>query len=38
VRWTATAIDPVWPGIVPALSEPEQAWQWTGSGWEVMTS
>jgi hypothetical protein len=38
VRWTATAIDPVWPGIVPALSEPEQAWRWTGSGWEVMTS
>lgn len=34
VRWHSTSIEPVWPGVVPALSDPIQTWQWTGDGWQ----
>jgi len=38
VRWQATAIEPVWPGIMPALSDPEQAWRWDGTSWQSLPS
>ncbi len=33
VRWTATPIQPVWPGRSPALSDGRQAWAWDGGAW-----
>ncbi len=33
ISWTATAIDPEWPGVNPALSDREQSWRWTGESW-----
>jgi hypothetical protein len=35
VTWTSTAIQPVWPGVNPALSEPTQRWVWDGSVWST---
>lgn len=33
VTWNATPIQPVWPGVSPALAESAQAWTWDGVGW-----
>ena len=35
VTWTSTAIQPAWPGVNPALSEPTQTWTWTGDVWHT---
>jgi len=33
VHLAATPVREVWPGVSPALSEPEAAWTWDGGGW-----
>jgi len=33
VTWAATAIQPAWPGVNPALSDPTQTWTWRGGAW-----
>ncbi|HYI24492.1 MAG TPA: metallophosphoesterase [Thermomicrobiales bacterium] len=33
IAWTATPIDPEYPGVSPALSAREQGWTWDGSKW-----
>ena len=33
VSWQATAIQDIWPGVNPALSDPTQSWRWSGSAW-----
>lgn len=38
VSWESHAIQPIWNGPNPALSEPNQAWRWTDSTWQPFVS
>jgi len=33
IAWTATPMEPVWPGVSPALTIANQAWTWDGVAW-----
>ena len=33
ITWAATPIQPVFPGVSPALVASSQAWAWDGAGW-----
>ncbi len=35
IAWTSTAMEPEWPGISPALSDPVQTWLWDDKGWRT---
>ena len=37
VSWESVAMDPVWDGPNPAMSEPSQSWRWDDTGWHDET-